>query len=1107
VNVPPSPKVVVRLLSVCVLAGAIYLGFQLRKPQRALAQNTAAGAPSSAAGNTAGTKAAANTNAASTNATSATNAATSSASTNAASGSTNATVVVVGSTNSAPPTNAVAAAPAPGGAPGIPPGAGPGQPGQPADEPPGADVQLSFQNAQVDMIVQWLAKHTGKSVVKHKAVQCQLTIVSSKKMPSREALNLVYRALALEGFNVIETSKSILIVPDAQDPKVAPELVNGGGQELPEGRQRLMRIFQLENVPPADMRDKIKSVLSEKAVVDVVDRANQLIVTDYTENIRLASELIKELDVPSGSDMTIEFFKVKHADVDEITTLLTQILNAQPPAPKSSSSSGPTPGPSGPSSSRSSGPMPMPGPSGPPSGPPPGQPSAGPAVAGTGGGQVKIWPDKNANQLIVSAPKSRIQEIRDLLAVLDVEREEDVTMRVITLQNVSAEDLVKEISPLYQRMSGKGPKDKVEVTANTRSNSLIVYSSEENFKQIQKLVAALDREDAAERVMRVFPLTNADAEDVAKQLDTLSEGSQSSQNRYPFYIYSFGGSSPQGPKKPSFVADRRRNAVIVQAPPASIDEIAKLIEQLDAPMGGDALAPKIFRLKYVSAVDIEEVLNELFLQKQQQRNYWDPFSGYYGGSSGSTRDSTGGKLYGKVRITSEPYSNSLIVTSNSPEGLAAVEEVLKELDSPSQAGETTMRMTLNFARANTIASSLNVLFAKGGSPPFRQQPQQQPQGDPRVQQQQQTSSSTQAGFTLEQEAKEDPYYSWLGGNPDSPFGRAGDRNTQRPVSDLIGRVRIVPDRRSNSLLITANLHFFPQIIKMVKELDEPTPQVMIEAKIIEVSSDFRDKLGTRWSPDPRTFSGEDLDDSVLGQTGVSYKDVFGGTLPAADATRGVLRSGVFDSSVNLNVLIQFLRKNVDAKVLAEPQLNILDNEVGKLFVGAQVPFLKGSLNTAEGGRNDTFDYRDVGVILEVVPHVNNANEIALKIRTESSSIRSGETLFGAFIIDTRNFKTDLTVKDQETVVLGGIIQRELSDTQRKVPGLGSVPGLGWLFKKRDKGAREVELMVFLRPRITRTPEQAAELFRETEQKVPLIRNWEENAPALKPANGGQKNSH
>ena len=1070
-----------RLIIICVLIGAIYAGYVLKNPKLARAQSTTdapvaeAAAPSGANGQPA-TNVAANTpqNAGGP--------------TNVAAAATNSTVIAASNTNApAAPTNGVMASPQPDPIPGAPGQAGPSMTGD-------DDLQLSFQNANVEMIVQWLAKHTGKSVVKHPRVQCNLTIVSSKKLLPREAVSLVYRALTMEGFNVIESSKSILIVPDGQEPKMTPEMVGNGGSEIPEGRQKLLRIFQLENVSPSEVREKVKTVLSEKATVEVVDRANQLIITDYTENIRVVSELIQALDVTSSSDTAIEFFKLKFADADELGALLTQILNAQPatPTPSSGSSRPTTSGPTGPNGVRMPG-----GPSG-PGAPPPSPPPSGPpsAVVSTAAGGVKIWPDKSANQLIVSAPKSRMQEVRDLLAILDVEKSEDVTMRVITLQNVSAEDLVKEISPLYQRMTGRSPKEKVEVTANNRSNSLIVYSSEENFKEVQRLVDALDREDAQERVMRAFPLKNADAEDVAKQLETLNEGQQN-QGRFPYYIFSSGGSSAQQSKKPTFVADRRRNAVIAQGPPAAMESIEKLIESLDAPISDSSLAPKIFRMKYVSAVDIEEVLNELFLKKEQQRNYWDPFSGYYGGGSDSSRDSTGGKLFGKVRITSEPYSNSLIVTSNSPEGLAAVEEVLKELDSPSQAGETTLRVTLNFARANALASSLNILFAKGGAPPLRPQNQQPQQPDQRLQQQQ--NNTMQNSFSLEQEAKEDPYYSWLGGQQDSPFGRGADRNAVRPVSDLVGRVRIVPDRRSNSLLVTANMHFFPQIIKMINELDEPSPQVLIEAKIIEVASDFRDKLGVRWSPDRRTFSNEDLDDSILVAGGASYTEVFTGSR-MADA----LRTGVLDSSIDLNVLIQFLRKNVNAKVLAEPQLNIRENELGKLFVGSQVPFLSGSLNTPEGGRNDTFNYRDVGVILEVIPHINNSDEVALKINTESSSIRSGETLFGAFILDTRNFKTDLAVKNGETVVLGGIIQREQNNTDRKVPGLGSIPGLGWLFRKKDKTVREVELMVFLRPRITRTPEQAAELLRHIERKTPMIQSWDKEQPTIAPEVNGEK---
>jgi len=178
-------------------------------------------------------------------------------------------------------------------------------------------------------------------------------------------------------------------------------------------------------------------------------------------------------------------------------------------------------------------------------------------------------------------------------------------------------------------------------------------------------------------------------------------------------------------------------------------------------------------------------------------------------------------------------------------------------------------------------------------------------------------------------------------------------------------------------------------------------------------------------------------------------------------------------------------------VLAEPQINIADNELGKLFVGQQVPFIDKSLSTDVGSLNQSFSYKDVGIILEVTPHINVDGDVALKIRAESSSIVPGQTLFGGAILNTRNFRTELTAKSGDTLVLGGIIQKQVSDTVRKTPFLGNIPGLGWAFKKKDKSAREVQLMVFLRPKVVRTPEDARRLMEEVTRRTPLIEKWKE----------------
>jgi general secretion pathway protein D len=825
------------------------------------------------------------------------------------------------------------------------------------------EIQLSFQGANVDMIVQWLAQNTGKTVIKHPRVQCQLTITGSKKITKREALNLVYRALALEGFTAIESSKAIMIVPEGQEPKMSAEMLNG--KDIPEGRQKLVKIFPLSHLQAAEVKDKVKSALSEKGTVEADERANQLIVTDYNENLSLASQLI---------------------------------------------------------------------------------------------------------------------------AVLDSDKPQDVAVRVIPLKNVSAQDLVKEVAPLYQKLSNKGAKETIEVAANERSNSLLILASEANFKGISAVVEMLDTDQAQEKVLRAFTLKNAEAQDVAKQLQDLNSD-QDNSNRYPFFFYSDSGrGGNKNNKKMTVVADRRRNTVIVQAAPSLMDGIAKIVESLDEPITDNNLAPRIYPLKYVSAGDLEDILNELFLKKRNERTYWNYYEDY---RESSSVDRDVGRLYGKVRITSEPHSNSLILTSNSEENMEAVEAVIKQLDVPSEAGDTTLRVGLKFAKATTVANNINILFAKGGSPPVRPVAPQGQQQQQQQQQQQNQNSIVQSEFELGQDAREEGYFPWLGGQPDNARTQDG-RSASRPVSDLVGRVRAVPDQRSNSLLIQANVHFFPQVLKIIEELDAPTAQVLIEARIVEVSTDFLSKLGVRWSPDgTRTFSGDDFDNSILIGGNNTYYKTYGPMV--AQALSSSLSAGVLSSAVSLDFLVQFLRRTTDATVLAEPQINIADNEIGRLFVGSQVPFIDKSLSTDVGGLNQSFSYKNVGVILEVTPHINSSGDVALKIRTESSAIEPGVTLLGGAVLDTRNFKTDLTARDGETLVLGGIIQKQNSDILRKTPILGDIPGLGWAFKKRDKTSREVELMVFLRPKVVRSPAQARELLEEIDKKAPKVKKWQDDS--------------
>jgi general secretion pathway protein D len=198
------------------------------------------------------------------------------------------------------------------------------------------------------------------------------------------------------------------------------------------------------------------------------------------------------------------------------------------------------------------------------------------------------------------------------------------------------------------------------------------------------------------------------------------------------------------------------------------------------------------------------------------------------------------------------------------------------------------------------------------------------------------------------------------------------------------------------------------------------------------------------------------------------------------------------STINIDYLVQFLRKNTDATVLGEPCITIDDNELGKLFVGQQVPIPNNTQISSVGTQNTSFIYKDVGVVLEVTPHINSDGDVQLKIHTESSTVVAGETVLGGSVFDTRNFRTDVTAKNGQTLVLGGIIQKETSKIIRKTPFFGSIPVIKWAFNKKDTSSTEVELMVFLQPTVVHSVADARRLQQDLNAKTPLLEKYHED---------------
>ena len=913
-------------------------------------------------------------------------------------------------------------------------------------------VQLSLNNAKIDVVIKWLGQTTGKTIIRDPKVNAQLNVMSSKKMSKRDAIRMVYQALQLQGVAAVEDKEVLYLVPEDKAKTIPPLWINGDPDAPLQGRQFVVRAFDIEKGDPTEIRGRLNQVLSPDAKVEVIPEARRIVITDRADNVRLAGQMIAEFDVVEGVEMRTELIELNHVKAKEMADLLTKLYADGGPAP------------AGREGEKDGEPKP---------------------VANGKKEKITFNADPSDKRILVTAPETKFGDIRALIQKLDNAKPADVGIRILKLKHLRASDLASDLSSLFRRISrysrysysSRSGDSQREIVSQDSTNSLVILSSEAEFEEIRKIVEQVDISNVEKNVMEIIELKNADAGDIAQQLTDLysdEDPNSRSYRRYYYYDYYDSGSN-QEDAKIRFVPDRRRNAIFVLAPSQEMAKIKQLINDLDIAVEGAELAPLVLPLTYLRAYDVEDILNTLFIKKDRPDDwYW--YDDY------QEEDQDIGRLYGKVRLTSDSYTNSLIVVSNSKENLDAIRIFVEELDKQSPTGETTLRVPLNYARAITVSNNLNILFAQTGAAPMRAQgPERENRGQP---QQQQENDTLTRDFEMREDVNESGYFPWLGSGREERQTTMSGR-TIRNSSNLVGKVRIVPDHRTNALLITTNSHLFKPVLDLVNELDIPTAQVLIEAKIVEISVEDRERLGTRFSPDgARVFDTDDFENSLIGSGSGSYREVFSGSvLPDA------MRTGIIDTAIDLDVLMQFLRRNSQSRIRAEPTINVSNNGLGQVFVGSRIPFIERSQLTTEGARNDTFDYINVGVTFEVKPHINADDEVALNIRVEASSQRPGETLFGGAIIDTRDYRTDVTVKSGSTLVLGGVIRQEESEIEYKVPILGDIPVLGWFFRKQDSSVRDVELMVFIRPIVTRSPEEAEKLRIEQENRARSIRQW------------------
>jgi len=465
---------------------------------------------------------------------------------------------------------------------------------------------------------------------------------------------------------------------------------------------------------------------------------------------------------------------------------------------------------------------------------------------------------------------------------------------------------------------------------------------------------------------------------------------------------------PMVPQQGHLAAYAATNSLIITDRASNIQRLMEIIRRIDRP---DNEEIEVVRLNHASATEIVRTLGSL-----QRSNI--------GGPQGP----------GAMQLVADERTNSVLISGDTAVRIR-VRGLIAHLDTPIESGGNTRVVYLKFANAEDIVTIL-----QGVS-----------QGQAAVGATTADGTGAQPTFTT----------------PQQPAAQQQQQQQQQQQ-----------DPNTNALIITAPPDEMQNILAVIRQLDIRRAQVLVEAVIAEITEDNTREFGINFLLD-----GSDNDAPI------GFSNLGGGTdgalgIASSIATTGVpsslgaglsLALGRFASGdIDFGFLVRAIASDADNNILSTPSIVTLDNEEAEIVVGANVPFVTGQqLSTNNDNPFQTIERRDVGLTLKVKPQINDGNTIKMELEQEVSSV-SPTALTGASDIttSTRQLKTTVLVDDGQTLVLGGLIDDQISDVVEKVPLLGDIPFLGRLFQFNSTTKTKQNLMIFLHPVILRDADSA-----------------------------------
>ncbi|MFG0328661.1 MAG: secretin N-terminal domain-containing protein [Phycisphaerales bacterium] len=600
-----------------------------------------------------------------------------------------------------------------------------------------------------------------------------------------------------------------------------------------------------------------------------------------------------------------------------------------------------------------------------------------------------------------------------------------------------------------------------KVSVNEDSNQIIVLFNIGLLQRVEKLLTQLDV--STELELETFRLRYADAEQIAQLIVDIYGATSEDESGGRGNIFQpagrRGGQQPgQGVAVTSEIRvafNKQHNSVSVLAERHIINQVRRQIDtEWDVPLPEGEFATRVFELQNSDAIKLRDLLRSMFAPESSGA-VGIVQTDFFGGRAATATRTQGGmsgeddvklhRLAGQFSFEADDLKNRLIVTARSPEYMTYIENLIKQLDEEA-AVDTPLLIQLRYAEAEQLAEQLNAIFAEYGTRAtirgIEQGLTERSQDSP--------LSQSGTGTTTEETAESQEITFW--------WQQAQPPTDEQPISSLIGKLRIVPIARQNAVLVMSPAEYRAAVTNLIDELDQPGRQVLIAAIVAEVRLEDDESLGIRWSSSNSIFNDANPDNQIrlLGDITGTKDDVF----------TKLFDTSVLSASVDLRMVLQALAQQTSVRVLSNPQIYTSDNEEAFIFDGQDIPFITDTQTTDTGQVINSFDYRQVGITLAVRPHITKEGNIDLRVNLELSSIVPGETLFGGFIVDRRETATKVTIRNRETVVISGILRKQMSEIKRKVPLLGDIPLIGLLFRSKDTSDVNSELVAFITPIIS-----------------------------------------